>query len=180
MGEQFGQRCDTCRGHDHHQSDVEEWPEKEEYGRRCDSVPCRHATTCTSPGLAYFRSARLTTSTARSLLIDSGNRPLSAVAFPFCVFLALVGQTNPQAPILDPEVQMEILPASLQPHPPVIVRHLLKMNDSARGNNFVKCGPSIRQLVLRPNFQRTAVLLPNHVAIIDHIESSGSKTASVL
>jgi len=32
MGEQFGQRCDTCRVHDHHQSDVEEWPGKEEYG----------------------------------------------------------------------------------------------------------------------------------------------------
>src|ERR1019366_8163092 len=63
----------------------------------------------------------------------------------FCVFLALVGQTNPQAPALGSEVQMEILPASFQPHPPVIVRHLLKMNDSARGNKFVKCGPSIRQ-----------------------------------
>ena len=42
------------------------------------------------------------------------------------------------------------LPASFQPHPPVIVRHLLKMNDSARGNNFVKCGPSIQQLTLCP------------------------------
>src|ERR1019366_3918973 len=130
-------------------------------------------------GLACFRSARLTTSTARRILIDSGNRP-SAVAFPFCVFLALVGQTNPQPPALGSEVQMKILPASFQPHPPVIVRHLLKMNDSARGNNFVKCGPSIRQLALRPNFQRTAVLLPNHVVIIDHIESSGSKTVRAL
>jgi hypothetical protein len=46
----------------------------------------------------------------------------------------------------------------------MIVRHLLQMNDSARGNNFVKGGPSIRQLALRPNLQRTAVLLPNHVA----------------
>src|ERR1035441_6948559 len=62
--------------------------------RRCDSAPCRHATTCTSPGLACFRSARLTTSTARSLLIDSWNRHLPTVAFPFRVLLALVGQAN--------------------------------------------------------------------------------------
>jgi hypothetical protein len=46
---------------------------------------------------------------------------------------------------------MEVLSTSFQAHPPMIVRHLLKMNDSARSNNFVKCGLSIRQLALRPN-----------------------------
>ena len=90
---------------------------------------------------------------SKALLIDSRNRPLSAVAFPFCVFLALVGQTNPQVPILDSEVQMEIFSTGFQTHPPMIVRHLLQMNDSASRNNFVKCGLSIRQLALRPNLQ---------------------------
>src|ERR1039457_1749514 len=93
-------------------------------------------------GGAFFRSGKLTTSTARSLLIDSWNRHLPTVAFPFCVFLALVGQTNPQAPILDSEVQMEIFSTSFQAHPPMIVRHLLQMNVSATSHNFVKCGLS--------------------------------------
>jgi hypothetical protein len=53
---------------------------------------------------------------------------------------------------------MEVLSTSLQTHPPMIVSHLLQMNDSATGNNFVKGALSIRQLALRPNFQRTAVL----------------------
>ena len=101
-----------------------------------------------------------------TLLIGFWNRPLPAVAFQFCVVAALVGQTNPQAPTLDSEVQVEIFPASFQPHPPMIVSHLLQMNESATGQDFVKCGPSIRQLALRPNLQRTAVLLPDHVAII--------------
>jgi hypothetical protein len=41
------------------------------------------------------------------------------------------------------------------------------MNGSTSRNNFVKGGPSIRQLALRPNLQRTAVLFPGHVAIIE-------------
>jgi hypothetical protein len=62
---------------------------------------------------------------------------------------------------------MEILSTGFQPHPPMIVSHLLQMNESASRNNFVKGRPSIRQLALRPNFQRTAVLFPNHLAIIE-------------
>jgi hypothetical protein len=49
----------------------------------------------------------------------------------------------------------------------MIVRHLLQMNESATGHNFVQRGPSIRQLALCPDFQRTAVFLPNHVLIIE-------------
>src|ERR1017187_4311201 len=100
------------------------------------------------------------------LIVASQLRSIPAVAFPFCAFFTLVGQTNPQAPILDPEVQMEILSASFQARPPMIVGHLLQMDGSATGHNFVKCGLSIRQLTLGSNFQRTAVLLPNHVATI--------------
>ena len=100
---------------------------------------------------------------AKGLLIDSRNRPLPTVAFPFCALVTLVGQTNPQAPTLDSEVQMEVLSTSFQTHPPVIVRHLLQVNESATGNNFVKGGPSIRQLALCPNLQRTTVLFPNHL-----------------
>src|ERR1017187_983400 len=101
------------------------------------------------------------------LIIDSRYRRLPVVAFPFCALRALVGQTNPQAPILDSEVQMEVHATSFQTHPPVIVSHLLQMNHCATGNDFVKCRLSICQSALRPNFQRTAVLLPNHIAIIN-------------
>jgi len=62
----------------------------------------------------------------QGLLINSRYRPLPVVAFPFCVFIALVAQTNPQAPVLDSEVQMEILRASFQTHPPMIVCHSLQ------------------------------------------------------
>jgi hypothetical protein len=51
---------------------------------------------------------------AKALPIDSWNRPLPAVAFPFRALLDLVGQTNPQASVLDSEVQMEILSTSLR------------------------------------------------------------------
>jgi hypothetical protein len=102
---------------------------------------------------------------AKALPIDSRHWPLPAVAFPFGALFALVGQTNPQAPILDPKVQMEVLSTSLQAHPPMIVSHLLQMNESAMGHNFVKGGPSIFKPPLEPYFNRTGVVLPNHVAI---------------
>jgi hypothetical protein len=47
---------------------------------------------------------------------------------------------------------MEVLPTSFQPHPPVIVRHLLQVKGCATGDNFVKRRSSIWQLALRPNF----------------------------
>jgi hypothetical protein len=65
---------------------------------------------------------------------------------------------------------MEMLSARFQAHPPMIVRHLLQMNGSASRNNFVKGASSIRQLTLRANFQRSAVLFPNHVAIFGSSE----------
>jgi hypothetical protein len=65
----------------------------------------------------------------------------------------LVGQANPQAPILNSEVQVKVLSTSFQPHPPMIVSHLLQVNGSATGHNLVKCGLSIRQLALCPNFR---------------------------
>jgi hypothetical protein len=39
----------------------------------------------------------------------------------------------------------------------MIVSHLLQVNDSASRNNFVKCWLPIRQLALRPNFQRMRI-----------------------
>jgi len=49
----------------------------------------------------------------------------------------------------------------------MIVSHLLQVNGSATGNNFVRCWPSIRQLALRPDFERSAVLFPGHMNIIE-------------
>src|ERR1035438_871438 len=89
----------------------------------------------------------------RGLSIDSRNRPLPAVAFPFGALIVLVGQTNPQVPALDSEVQVKALPTGFETHPPMIVRHLLQMNGSASRNNLVKRWPSIRQLALRSNLQ---------------------------
>ena len=66
--------------------------------------------------------SELTGTPAQGSLIDSRNRPLPVIAFPFRVFVGLVGQMNPQAPTLDSEVQVEILSTSFQPHPPMIVR----------------------------------------------------------
>jgi hypothetical protein len=68
---------------------------------------------------------------------------------------------------MDSEVQMEIFPSSFQTQPPMIVRHLLQVNESATGNNFVKCWPSIRQFALCPNLQDTAVLFPNQITLFD-------------
>jgi len=96
---------------------------------------------------------RMDLATLQGLIIDSRYRPLPIVALPLLALLALVGQTNPQSPVLDPEVQMKVLSTSFQTHPPVIVRHLFQMCDSASRNNFVKGGPSIGQLALRPNLQ---------------------------
>jgi hypothetical protein len=48
---------------------------------------------------------------------------------------------------------MEVHSTSFQTHPPMIVSHLLQVNGSATGHNLVKCGLSIRQLALCPNFQ---------------------------
>ena len=103
----------------------------------------------------------------RGLYINSRQRPLPTVAFPFRILIALVGQANPQSPALDSEVQMEVLPASFQTQPPMIVRHLLQVNESATGHNFVEGVPSIRQFALRPNLQGTAVLFPNHITLFD-------------
>ena len=106
-------------------------------------------------------------SEGRGLIINSRYRRLPVVAFPFRAFIALIGQTNPQSPALDSEVQMEVSPTSLQPQPPMIVRHLLQVNESATGHNFVEGVPSIRQFALRPNLQRTAVAFPNHITLFD-------------
>ena|ERR1017187_3033126 len=108
MGEQFGQRCDTCRVHDHHQSDVEEWPGKEEYG---GDVVQDHADILPLARRRGWHASEVggwTTSTARSLLIDSWNRHLPIVALPFCVvfplIVRLVGQMNAQTPVVHGEV----------------------------------------------------------------------------
>ena len=78
---------------------------------------------------------------------------LSLVAFPFAVVIALIREPNPQSTVLHAEIQMEILPASFDSHPPVVVRHLLKMNQSATGHNFIKSGSTLWQLALSSNFE---------------------------
>jgi hypothetical protein len=99
------------------------------------------------------RLPRIDLATGQGLIIDSRYRRLPIVALPFLALIALAGQTNPQSPVLDPGVQMKVLSTGSQTHPPVIVRHLFQMYDSASRDNFVKGGPSIRQLALRPNLQ---------------------------
>jgi hypothetical protein len=56
-------------------------------------------------------------------------RFLPIVTFPFSVLVSLVGQINVELPVvIQSEVQVKILAACFNPHPPLIVRHLLQMN----------------------------------------------------
>lgn len=69
-------------------------------------------------------------------------------------------------PVLDSEVQMEVL-SGFQTHPPMIVRHLLQVNKSATSHNFVEGWLSIWQFAPRPNLQGTAALFPNYFTLFD-------------
>ena len=71
-----------------------------------------------------------------------------AVAFPFCAVFALVGEVNREASILHTEIQMEVLPAGLDAHPPGIVGHLLQVDESALGDNLIKRRSPIWQMAL--------------------------------
>ena len=97
-------------------------------------------------------------------IIQSRYRMLPVVALPICAVLALVGEVNPQPSVLHTEVQMEVFPTGLDSHPPVVVRHLLKVNEGTLGNDFIKRRSSVWQLALGPDLERRAVLLPGHAA----------------
>ena len=78
---------------------------------------------------------------------------LPVVAFPFSAVFTLVGEVNPKASILHAEIQMEVLPTGFNPHPPMIVSHLLKVNRCTRGDNLVKRRSSIWQSALGSDLQ---------------------------
>ena len=78
----------------------------------------------------------------------SGQGLFPVVTFPLCLFVILVGEPNAQAPIFQAEPEMEIPAARLNSHPPLVIVHLFEMHRSTTGDNFIKGGPSIRQLAL--------------------------------
>ena len=80
-------------------------------------------------------------------------RSFPAFAFPFPVLaVALVGKINAQPPVNQTEVQVEILATGLDAHPPLIVRHLLKVNLRTIGHDFVERRSTISQLALSADF----------------------------
>jgi hypothetical protein len=86
------------------------------------------------------------------------------VAFPLCAAFALVGEVDPEATVLDAEIQMEVLATRFDAHPPVIMGHLLQVNERSLGDDFIQRRSSIWQLTLRPDLERVAVLFPRHAA----------------
>jgi hypothetical protein len=65
------------------------------------------------------------------------------VAFPFSVFVALVGQMDMEQTVPGRNVQMEIPAAGFEAQPPVIVRHLLKVKAGSVSNDLVEGWPSV-------------------------------------
>jgi hypothetical protein len=63
-------------------------------------------------------------------------------------------------PVGYPKVEMEILSARLNPHKPVVMRHLFQVDRSVVGDDFIESGPSVRQLALGSNLKRTAIFIP--------------------
>lgn len=74
------------------------------------------------------------------------------VTLPFGVPVPLIHEVNPQLPVYDAKVQMKMLSARLDSHKPADMAHLLKVNISAVGHNFVQGRSSIHQLALRSDF----------------------------
>jgi hypothetical protein len=83
-------------------------------------------------------------------------RPLSIVTFPISIFVALVGQMDMEQPVPGRDVQMEILATGFKAQPPVIVRHLLKVEPGSNGNNLVEgWGPSVKLPCVRISTELT-------------------------
>jgi len=106
--------------------------------------------------LKRWKRSRWRKGDAGSLLLNSRYRSLRVVALPFRILVALVGQTNPQASVLFTEVQVEVLAASFQTHPLMIVRHLLQVNGCANGDNLVKRRSSHPAIRLGFEFQENS------------------------
>jgi hypothetical protein len=65
---------------------------------------------------------------------------LPVIAFPFCVLIALIGQVDVQFTAAHRKVEMEIFSAGFNAHKPLAVRHLLQVDRSAIGDDFVESG----------------------------------------
>src|ERR1017187_10628308 len=115
---------------------------------------CHHERICSEPPAGPLNSWQV---------------PLPVIALPLCVVFALivrlVGQMNMQSPVVQREVQVKITPAGFNAHPPLVMAHLLHMDRSASGDNFIKRRSPTFQSPLKSDLDGTAVGLPNQVIL---------------
>src|SRR5436853_7653250 len=89
---------------------------------------------------------------------------LPAIALPLCSISTLIGEVDPEASVPKAEIQREVLATGFDVHPPVVMRHLLQVDGSTFGDDRIEHRSSIMEQAVRSGLERSAAVLPNHVA----------------